>query len=279
MQRIRRLGRLLPQPGNVGAEVTPPHAASLPLPHRRAAPPLIGREEMLPQRGRVVGCKLRRVALRLISIHQLVDPPGRTQHTIVVMALAGVGPVGDEDVAVGSSHEVHAAEEGVGEEAEVVAMARRVAHAFGSETVMVDPPAVQVERQHTTLVGLRPAGPLVDHQPDVRMPAASGTRAVGNAVADVAPRLPGLPVHMVGHLRDQVVDMRLKIGAIHPLDVRAVDRMPEVADHGVDHKRLAMAVEVGAPGVGHAVDHLLHHTAARVIPPDAGVDLDPLGVG
>ena len=72
--------------------------------------------------------------------------------------------------------------------------------------------------------------------------------------------------------------MRLEVRAVHPLGVSAVHRMPEVADDGVDDKRLAMLVEVGAPGVCHPGDHPLDDLAAGVVAPHAGVDLDALRI-
>ena len=61
--------------------------------------------------------------------------------------------------------------------------------------------------------------------------------------------------------------------------MRTEDSVPEVSNHGVDHKGLTVGIEVGAPGVGHAVHHLFDHTATGVIPPDTCIDLNPLGVG
>ena len=57
------------------------------------------------------------------------------------------------------------------------------------------------------------------------------------------------------------------------------DHAEEVRDHAVGDERLAVVVEVEAPGVGGAVRDDLEDLAGRVIPPDAAVHRHPLVVG
>ena len=70
----------------------------------------------------------------------------------------------------------------------------------------------------------------------------------------------------------QAVEMRVEVLAEHPLEVGAGDDVEEVRDHAVGDERLAVVVEVEAPGIGGAVGDDLEDLAGRVIAPDAAVD-------
>ena len=266
------------EPGEVGGEVVAPQRPLLPLTDRGTAPPLISDKEIAAQRRSLERGDIDAGRGPRGTVDELVDPAAGAMNAVMVVALAGIGPVGDVDPAVGAADEIHPAIERIGDEAEIFAVRRGVAGPERRETVVVDPPAVEVEREHAAAVFLRPVGAAIDHQADMGMAPASGAGLVGDAEADVAPLLAGVPMDMVSHLRDEIVDMRLQIGAIHPLGVRPVDGMPQVADDGVDDERLAMLVEVGAPGVCHPGDHPLDDLAAGMVAPHAGVDLHPLRI-
>ena len=275
---IGSLGGAPAEPGDVGGEVVAAMRPLLPLAHHRAAPPLISDEEIAAQgrpfeRGDIDAGRGPRG-----PEDELVDPAAGAVNAVMVVALAGVGPIGDEDPAVGATDEIHAAIKRIGDEAEILAVRRGVAGPERREAVVVEPPAMEVEREHSAPVLLRPIRAAVDHQADVGMAPPGGVGLVGDAEADVAPLLAGVPMDVVGHLRNEVVNMRLQIGAIHPLGVRPMDGMPEVADDGVDDERFAMLVKVGAPGVRHPGDHPLDDLAAGMVAPHAGVDLHPLRI-
>ena len=278
MSRISRPGGAFTKPGDVGGEVVAAQRPLLPLAHRRAIPPLVGDEEIAAQGRPLEPGDIDAGRGPWGTVDELVDPAARAMDAVMVVALAGVGPISDVNPAVGAADEIHAAIERIGNETQIVAMRRGVAGPERCETVLVDPPAVEVEGEHAAAVLLRPVRAAVDHQADVGMAAAGGAGLVGDAEADVAPLLAGIPMDMVGHLRDEVVDMRLEVRAVHPFGVGAVHRMPEMPDDGVDDERLAVLVEVGAPGVCHPGDHPLDDLAAGVVAPHAGVDLHPLRI-
>ena len=266
------------EPGDIGREVVAAQRPLLPLAHRRAAPPLVGDEEIAAQgrpfeRGDVDAGRSPRG-----TVDELVDPAAGAVDAIMVVALAGVGPIGDINPAVGAADEIHPAIKRIGDEAEILAVRRGVAGPERREAIVVEPPAMEVEREHSAAVLLRPIRAAVDHQADVGMAPPGGAGLVGDAEADVAPLLAGVPMDVVGHLRNEVVNMRLQIGAIHPLGVRPMNGMPKVADDGVDDERFAMLVKVGAPGVRHPGDHPLDDLAAGMVAPHAGVDLHPLRI-
>ena len=64
-----------------------------------------------------------------------------------------------------------------------------------------------------------------------------------------------------------------------PLVAAALDDVVEVRDDAGGDERLAVLVEVDAPGVARAVGEDLEVVPRRVIAPDAGVDRDAVGVG
>ena len=278
MERIGGLRRAVAEPGRVGRKILAGERPALPLADRRPAPPLVLDEEIAAEGRPLEGHEVHAAGAARRAMDELVDPAARAVDAVVIVALAGVGPVGDVHAAVGALDEIHAAVERIVNERHVGAVGGGVAGPLGREQIVVDAAAVEIEREQPAAVGGRPVGALIDHQADVGVAAAGGARLVGDAEADVAPLLARVPVDVVGHLGDEVVDVRLEIGAVHPFDVRAVDGVPEVADDGVDDEGLAVGVEVGAPGIGHPGDHPLDRLAGRVVAPHTGVHVDALRV-
>ena len=74
---------------------------------------------------------------------------------------------------------------------------------------------------------------------------------------------------MVGLLVDEFVDERVRVLAVHALEVRAVDALPTVADDGIDEEQLVILGPIGAPGVGGTVAIRLEDLRHRVIAPEA----------
>ena len=118
--------------------------------------------------------------LRLLRfpINNLVNPAARPVHAVVVVAFAGIGPVGDEDVAVGAGEEVDAAEPFVFGLHEVRRVFAGVAATFADELVHVNAVAVQVAGEHGTFVFLWPDATLINQHADMGMTA---TELVGLA--------------------------------------------------------------------------------------------------
>ena len=128
--------------------------------------------------------------------------------------------------------------------------------------------SVQVQRHELVAVLRRPIVSLVDHHTDMRVSAAETVRAAATAVG-VVPLLAGVPVIVVRLLVDEFVDERVRVLAMHALEVRAVDALPAVTDHGVDEEQLMVLGPIGAPRIGGAVAVRLEDLRHRVIAPEA----------
>lgn len=208
-------------------------------------------------------------------IDDFVDAAGGAVDAVVVVAFAGVGPVGDEDVAVGAGEEVDAAEPLILGLHEVGGVFAGVAAAFAFQFVHVDAVAVEVAGEHGAVVFFGPVAALVDEHADVGVAAAEFEGLVADALADVGPFFgAGVPVEVVGGLLDDFVDVRVQVGAEHAAVVGAGDDVPEVADDGVDHEELAIGIPVVAPGVGPAVRDGFDDFAGGVVAPDGAVDFE-----
>ena len=106
------------------------------------------------------------------------------------------------------------------------------------------------------------------------MPAAEGIDGgieLAGHLAGILPRA-AWPVEVIGALRHELVDMGLRIDAIHPLVVCARDQVPEVADDVVGEDHFAEVVVVEAPGIRRAAGHHLEAMRAWMHPPDRAVD-------
>ena len=135
------------------------------------------------------------------------------------------------------------------------------------EGLHVDASTMEIERHQLITVLARPVLALVDHHPHVRMTA---TEAVGPAppTVRVVPLLAGVPVVVVRLLVDELVDERVRIFAVHALEVRTVDALPAMPDDRVDEEQLVVLRPVGAPRVGGAMAIRLEDLGHRVITPE-----------
>ena len=193
---------------------------------------------------------------------------------VVVVAFAGVGPVGDEDVAVGAGEEVDAAEPFVFGLHEVGGVFADVAAALAFQFVDVDAVAVEVAGEDGAVVFFGPVAALVDEHADVGVAAAEFAGFAAEAVFfEVAPFFgAGVPVEVVGGLFDDFVDVGVEVGAEHAAVIGTGDDVPEVADDGVDHEEFAIGIPVVAPGVGAAVGDGFEDFAGGVVAPDGAVE-------
>src|SRR5690606_35130820 len=214
----------------------------------------------------IEGAKRRRLAIRHAK-----DSARSMMDAIGLVALAGVRPVGDVHGAIGAGEEVEAAKPFILHEKEIVTVQTDVTGATPLQQVVVQPAAVEVQREHRVTVAIGPIIALVDHQSAMGMAAASRGGGVAHGQANVAPFLSGVTVNMVGRLSDESVKMWIEIGAVHSLVVSARHEVPQMADHGVDEKHLAMPVEIEAPRVGRAMGDDFEDAARRVIAPDTAI--------
>ena len=128
--------------------------------------------------------------------------------------------------------------------------------------------SVQVERHELITVLRRPVVALVNHHTDVRVSAPEAIRAAATAVS-VVPLLASVPVIVIGLLVDQLVDVWIRILAVHALEVRSMDTLPAVADDGVDEEKFVVLGPIGTPRIGGAVAIGLEDLRHRVITPEA----------
>ena len=104
--------------------------------------------------------------------------------------------------------------------------------------------------------------------------AAGGVGAVVAGVRRVAD-----PVAVVGDGLDVVVGVGIEVLAGLPLVAAALNHVIQVRDDAGGDERLAVVVEIDAPGIARAVGEDLEDVPRRVIAPDAGVDRRALVVG
>ena len=205
------------------------------------------------------------------------------------MALADVAPIEDGDGAIRALAEFDAAEPRVVRLQDVRLVLHDERAALALDGFDVHAPAVQIHRHELVAILRRPVVSLVDHHADVRMTAAETVRAAAAAVG-VVPLLAGVPVIVVGLLVDELVDERIRVFAMHALEVSAVDALPAVADDGVDEEQLVVLGPIGAPRVGGAMAIRLEDLRHRVIAPKTAGgglalllgharDVDPRGTG
>src|SRR5262245_25132918 len=212
-----------------------------------------------------------------VAVRELVDPAVGGVRLVVVVALAGVGPVGDVDAAVGSVLTIQPAEPGVVAQQEILLVPDHDARALGLDDVMAHPVAVEIEREEVAAVRVGPVVAEIDHRAHVGVTAAGlGMLLARAGVGPVAAR----PVDVVGGARHQSVNRRRRLVlAEHPVEVGAGNHLEDVLDHAVGDEAAADLVPIEPPRVGRAVADDLELPRHRMEAPDAAVQGDALRVG
>ena len=100
--------------------------------------------------------------------------------------------------------------------------------------------------------------------------SASAVARVRTLVAD--------PVHMVGNGLHVVEDVRIEVLAGLPFVAAARNEVIQVLDHAGGRERVAVVVEIQAPGIAGALGEDLENLAGRVIAPDRAVQFLTLGL-
>ena len=202
-----------------------------------------------------------------VAMTDLEDASGRTVDAVLVVALADVAPVEEGDGAVRALAEFDASEPRVVGLQDIRLVLHDERAALPLDAFDVHAPAMQVQRHEFVAILRGPVVALVDHHADVRVTAAEAVRAAAAAVS-VVPLLAGVPVIMVGLLVDELVDERVRVFAVHALEVRAMDALPAVADDRIDEEQLVVLGPIRAPRVGGAVAIRLEDLRHRVIAPE-----------
>ena len=228
---VRLGGKLLPGSGGRREVDTFPGALTE-FPARHAHEPFVLTALKLDEFGRR-GLGEIDAGLLGVAVADLEDASGGTVDAILVVTLADIAPVEDGDGAVWPLAEFDPAEPGVVrlEDVRLVLHDERAAPALDGFDVHA--PAMQVQRHELVAILRRPVVALVNHHADVRMPATEAIRTAATAVG-VVPLLAGVPVIVVGLLVDELVDERIRVFAVHALEVRAMDALPAVADDRIN---------------------------------------------
>src|SRR6185369_7579992 len=92
------------------------------------------------------------------------------------------------------------------------------------------------------------------------------------------PRIVALPVQVIRDRLDVVEGVRVRMPAetVLPVVARALDHVEEVRDHAGGDDRLAVLVEIDAPGVRRAFGEDLELARLRMEAPDTGGEHDAL---
>ena len=201
-----------------------------------------------------------------VAVADLEDASAGTVDAVLVVTLADVTPIEDGDGAVGALAELDSAEPLIIRLQDVWLVLHDERAALPLDGFNVHASAMQVQRHELVAILRRPVIALIDHHADVRMPATEAVRTAATAVG-VVPLLAGIPMIMVGLLVDEFVDERIRVFAVHALEVRAMDALPAVADNRIDEEQLVVLGPIGAPRVGGAVTIRLEDLRHRVIAP------------
>ena len=89
-------------------------------------------------------------------MRDFIDPPRGTMDTVVIVALANVGPVTHKDTAVGTVEQLDAAEPSVARGQEVGLMLPYVASSAALNGVPIHPSPMEVQGEGLTAVLCRP---------------------------------------------------------------------------------------------------------------------------
>ena len=204
------------------------------FPARHADEPFVRAALQVDQLG---GRGLGQVDVRPLgrAVRDLEDAAAGTMDAVLVMALSDIAPVEDRDRAVRSLAQLDPAKPEVIRLQDIGLVLHHQRAADALEGLHVDASTMEIERHQLITVLARPVLALVDHHPHVRMTA---TEAIGPAATAVriVPLLAGVPVVVVRLLVDELVDERVRILAVHALEVRTVDTLPAMPDDRVDEE-------------------------------------------
>ena len=154
---------------------------------------------------------------------------------VLVMTFADIAPVEDRDGAVRALAELDATEPLVVRLQDVGLMLHDERTTLSLDGFHIHAASVEIKRHELVAILRRPVIALVDHHPDVRMTATEAIRAAATAIG-VVPLHASIPVVMVRMLIEEIVDVRIRVLAVHALEVRAMDALPRMTDDGVDEE-------------------------------------------
>src|SRR4051812_38172378 len=84
---------------------------------------------------------------------------------------------------------------------------------------------------------------------------------------------------MIGMLIDKLINVRIKILAVHPFVMSSRNHMEQMPYHRIDEERLPDIVPIKSPGVGGPLANDFKRSTGRMIAPNPTVELLPFGSG
>ena len=206
---------------------------------------------------------------RGVAVGDFVDTSGGAVNAVVFVAFSDVAPIENVDAAIGAGLNFDGAEPRIIRPHEVGGVLADVAAAPALEAVDIHAATVEIGCEHLATILGREVRALVNHQADVRVATADTGGGGGDAqLAHVGPDLAAIPMVMVGVLVDEFVNARVRVVAVHPLEVRSLDAVPEVADDRVDEEHFPVLIPIHAPRVRRAVTVGLVDFLGGMIAPD-----------
>ena len=201
------------------------------------------------------------------AMGDLEDPAGSAVDAVLVVALADVAPVEDRDGAVRALAQLDPAEPRVVGFEDVRLVLHDQRAALPLDGFDVHATTVEVEGHQLVPELRRPVLAPVNHHAHVRVTAAQGLGPAAAAIR-IVPLLARVPMVVVRLLVDELVHERVRILAVHALEVGAVDTLPTMPDHRVDEEQLVVLGPIGAPRVRRAVAIRLEDLRHRVVTPE-----------
>src|SRR5688572_26603462 len=134
---------------------------------------------------------------------------------------------------------------------------------------------MDVVHERGAAVLLRPARSEIDHQAGMRMSPAG---RIASPVSGMRAAAAG-PVHVIGDGFDIGENVRIEVLSGLAVVVPALHDVPEVRDHAGLDDALAAVIEIDAPRIASTLGENLETMLRRLITPDSGIDLRPVGIG
>ena len=268
VEREDRVGlgdQLLPR-GQGRRQVDAPPGALAELPTGHADQPFVRAALQFDELGRG---RLGEVDAGLLgfAMGDLEDPAGSAVDAVLIVALADIAPVEDRNSAVRPLAQLDPPEPKVVGLQDVRLVLHDQRAAFPFDGFDVHAAAMEVEGHQLVPELRRPVLAPVDHHAHVRMTAAQGLGPAAAAIR-IVPLLARVPMVVVRLLVDELVHERVRILAMHALEVGAVDTLPTMPDHRVDEEQLVVLGPIGAPRVRRAVAIRLEDLRHRVVTPE-----------
>ena len=204
-------------------------------------------------------------------------------HPIVFMAFTNIRPIDDENTTIRAITKLNPPKPKIAHIHKIGLMTGNKTVAMGLNPIRIDSSTMKICSEGFALIISGPVIALIDHETTMRMATTRFIGGRGDAlVANIAPIFNTIPVVMIRMLINQFEKARVKMFAKHTLEISPGNRMPEMADHGVDEKSIAMGIPIKTPRVGPPSANNLKDLFSRMITPNPTVDGNALacrGIG